>query len=212
MDKDRTALDEIVHILVEIHGCHAVILYGSRARGTANESSDWDVLGIRKTGAPQRVARDFHGAWLDAFVNPESHYATLEATDPGESLKLLGGKVIVDKHGFGAALMKRVAAYEAKGPPPLPQDQEEMLRVWYSKTLARVARDDLEARHRRVWMLFQSLEDYFKLRRRWYRGPKESFPWLEKNDPETHEAFARALEPTATLDDLRAMVERVLAT
>jgi predicted nucleotidyltransferase len=208
MDKDRTALDEIVHILVEIHGCHTVILYGSRARGTANETSDWDVLGVRKTGAPQRVARDFHGAWLDAFVNPESSFAALEP----DALKLLHGRVIVDKTGFGAALMKRIVAFEAKGPPPLPQDQEEMLRVWYSKTLARVARDDLEARHRRVWMLFQALEDYFKLRRRWYRGPKESFPWLEKNDPETHEAFARALEPTANLDDLRLLVERVLAT
>jgi hypothetical protein len=208
MDKDRTAIDEIVHTLVEVHGCHAVILYGSRARGTATESSDWDVLGIRKTGASQRVARDFRGAWLDAFVQPESHFATL---DP-ESLKLLGGRVVMDKRGFGAALMKRVAAFEAKGPEPLRQDEDEVIRVWYSKTLARVARDDLEARHRRVWMLFQSLEDYFKLRRRWYRGPKESFPWLAEHDPETHEAFARALEPSATLDDLRLLVERVLAT
>src|SRR5262249_11805120 len=129
-----------------------------------------------------------------------------------EALKLLGGRVVLDKNGFGAALMKRVVAFEAKGPPPLPQDEDEMLRVWYSKTLARVARDDLEARHRRAWMLFQALEDYCKLRRRWYRGPKESFPWLEKNDPETLEAFAAALAPSATLDDLRAMVERVLAT
>jgi hypothetical protein len=29
-------------------------------------------------------------------------------------------------------------------------------------------------------------------------------------DPETHRAFARALEPRASLDDLRALVQRVL--
>jgi len=208
MEKDRAPLDEIVHALVELHGCHSVILYGSRARGTANESSDWDVVGIRKSGASQRVARDFHGAWLDAFVHPESHF---DALDEG-ALRLLGGRVVVDRNGFAAALLKRIAAFEAKGPPAMAPDEEEMLRVWHSKMLARIARGDLEAKYRRAWLLFESLEGYFKLRRRWYRGPKESFPWLAEHDPETHDAFARALEPEATMDELRALVERVLAT
>lgn len=208
MEKDRAALDEIVRMLVDGHGCHAVILYGSRARGEGDKTSDWDVVGIRKTGASQRVARDLHGAWLDAFVHPESHFATIDA----EALRFLGGRVVIDEKGFAKTLLDRVAAFEKKGPAPLPTDEEEVLRVWYSKMLGRVSRPDLEAKYRRAWLLFQALEDYFKLRNRWYRGPKESFPWLSQNDPETHAAFSRALQPDASMDDLRVLVTRVLAT
>jgi hypothetical protein len=208
MDKEQAALDEIVHLLVELHGCHAVILYGSRARGDAEPASDWDVAGIRATGDSFRVARAFHGAWLDGFVYPESELAELKP----DSLRFLGGRILVDQRGYARSLLERVAALEKQGPTPLPADQDEMLRVWFSKMLARVARPDLEAKYRRAWLLFEALEDYFKLRNLWYRGPKESFPWLAQNDPETHAAFVRALEPAACMEDFRVLVARVLAT
>jgi predicted nucleotidyltransferase len=65
---EEQAPAEMVQTLAVDHGCHAVILYGSRARGDFQPASDWDVAGIRETGAtaPLRVARAFHGAWLDA--------------------------------------------------------------------------------------------------------------------------------------------------
>jgi hypothetical protein len=69
----------------------------------------------------------------------------------------------------------------------------------------RIARGDLESKYRRVELLFQALEDYFKLRGLWYRGPKAGLPWLARHDPESHTAFARALEPHAPLEDLRAL-------
>lgn len=210
MEKEQAALAEIVRTLVDEHGCHAVILYGSRARGDFEPTSDWDVAGIRANGVGEsrRVAREFHGAWLDAFVNSEADFAKLEPA----SLKFLGGRIVVDQHGYAESLLQRVVALEKEGPPPLPAGEEEMLRVWFSKMLARVARPDLEAKYRRAWLLFEALEDYFKLRRIWYRGPKESLLWLAKNDPPTHGALARALEPEASLDDLRVLVTRVLST
>ena len=71
---EEQALAEIVRTLTADHGCHAVILYGSRARGDFQPASDWDVAGIREAGAtaPRRVARAFGGAWLDAFVYGEA--------------------------------------------------------------------------------------------------------------------------------------------
>jgi hypothetical protein len=56
------------------------------------------------------------------------------------------------------------------------------------------------------------LDNYFKLRRLWYRGPKAGLLWLATHDPETYAAFARALQPDASLDDLHALVQRVLPT
>jgi hypothetical protein len=205
---DEQAIAEIVQTLTVDHGCHAVILYGSRARGDFQPTSDWDVAGIREAAAsaPLRVARAFHGAWLDAFVYAEAAFAVI---DP-ELLRFLPARILVDARGFAKTLLDRVAALDQAGPPPLPEGEDEMVRVWYAKMLVRIARGDLESKYRQVELLFQALDNYFKLRRLWYRGPKTGLPWLASNDPETHAAFARALEPHASLDDLRALIERVL--
>jgi hypothetical protein len=205
---EEQALAEIVQTLTVDHGCHAVILYGSRARGDFQPTSDWDVAGIREAGAggPMRVARAFHGAWLDAFVYAE---AAFEVIDP-ELLRFLPARILVDERGFAKALIERIVVLDQKGPPPLPAGESEMVHVWYAKTLKRIARDDLESRYRRVELLFQALDNYFKLRGLWYRGPKAGLPWLAKHDPETHAAFARALEPHASLEDLRLLVRQVL--
>jgi len=205
---DEQALAEIVHILTIDHGCHAAILYGSRARGDFHPASDWDVAGIRETGAttPLRVARAFHGAWLDAFIYAEGAFAVI---DP-ELLRFLPARILVDQRGFARTLLERVDALDKEGPSPLPASESEMVRVWYAKMLVRIASGDLESKYRRVELLYQALDNYFTLRGLWYRGPKAGLPWLAKHDPETHAAFARALDPHASSDDLRALVQRVL--
>jgi len=205
---EEQALAEIVRTLTADHGCHAVILYGSRVRGDFQPASDWDVAGIREAGAtaPRRVARAFYGAWLDAFVYAEAAFAVV---DP-ELLRFLPARILVDQRGFAETLIGRVTALDQQGPPPLPEGEAEMVRVWYAKMLARIARGDLESKYRRVELLFQALENYFKLRGLWYRGPKAVLPWLAGHDLETHAAFVRALDPHASLEDLRALVQRIL--
>ena len=207
---EELALAEIVRTLTVDHDCHAVILYGSRARGDFQPTSDWDVAGIREAGetAPLWVARAFYGTWLDAFVYAE---AALTVIDP-EMLRFLPARILLDERGFAKALLERVDALDREGPPLLPEGEDEMVRVWYLKMLGRIARGDLEAKYRRIELLFQALENYFKLRGLWYRGPKAGLPWLARHDPETHTAFAHALEPQASLEDLRALVKRVLPT
>jgi predicted nucleotidyltransferase len=207
MDEEQ-ALAEIVQTLTVDHDCHAIILYGSRTRGDFQHTSDWDVAGIRESGAaaPLRVARAFHGAWLDAFVYAEVAFMTI---DP-ELLRFLPARILVDDRGFAKTLLERIDAFERKGPTPLPEGEDEMVRVWYTKMLVRIAQGDIESKYRRVELPFQALEDYFKLRGLWYRGHKAGFPWLARHDPETHKAFARALEPHASLEVLRELVQRVL--
>lgn len=200
-------LAAIQELLVDRHGCHAVILYGSRARGAATPESDWDVLGIRERGDAIREARPLGDAWLDAFVLPERDLETLDAG----SLRYLGGRVLVDRRGVAAALLARVAAFESKGPPALDATEEAARRAWYPKMLARIARGDVEARYRRAWLLYDALETWFVLRRRWYRGPKESLAWLAAHEPGAHALFARALAPDGQDDDLAALVANVLA-
>lgn len=201
---DKSDLSEITRLLVDRHKCHTVLLYGSRAHDRASVGSDWDVLGVRADGPSVREARSLGDGWLDAFIHPEAHF---EKLDEG-CLRFLDGRVLVDQRGFAKNLLSRITAFEKQGPPPLAD--EAAMRAWYPKMLARVSRGDVEARYRRAWLLFDSLEAWFRLRRRWYRGPKESLAWLAANEPAVHAIFARALEPTANDDDLAALVSCVL--
>jgi hypothetical protein len=201
-------VEDIVQLLVERHGCHAVVLYGSRARGAAADESDWDVLGIREGGAPVREVRPLGSGWLDAFVEPESTFANIEPS----MLRFLGGRVLVDRLSFAHDLLARIASFEAKGPPRPSADEEAARRAWYPKMLARIARGDVEANYRRAWLLYDALETWFTLRGRWYRGPKESLAWLAAHEPASHALFVRALDPGAEHADLVALASDVLAS
>lgn len=196
----------LVDELRRSHGAHTVVLYGSRARGTATPESDVDVAAFADVATTTRDARLWQGLYLDAFVHP-----TAAATAPDEEqLKLAGGRVLLDERGLATALLSAVDALLLRGPPPLADDELQMRRVWARKTAARARRGDVEAHYRRHWLLFSLLEDYFALRRAWYRGPREALDWLRVHEPDTFAAFERALAPSASLDDLDALVELVV--
>lgn len=192
--------------MIEKHGCHTVILYGSRARGDWTEESDLDIVGIRKTGEKYRDARVFEGVFLDAFVYSEAEVIGHES----EHLSLRGGKILVENEGMGSSLLNALDEIFSRGPKPLPLDEIQVRRVWIEKMLARISRGDIEGNFRRVWLQFDLLENYFAFRKLWYLGPKESFRWLSKNDPETLSAYEAVLRPNSTLAELTRLAELVL--
>jgi len=199
-------LTRFVEILRAEHGCHTVILYGSRARGDAGPESDYDLLGVRAEGGSVRDARWVEGAYLDAFIHPESKVEGAGA----ELLHVRGGVVLCEKDGIGARLFARLDEVYAKGPPALPADEAAARRAWARKMVGRARRGDLEGHYRRVWLLTSLLEDYFLLRGLWYPGPKHALAWLEANAPDVHGAFAGALDPGADLDAVERLAIMVV--
>lgn len=200
-------LSAIVEELRQRYGCHTVVLYGSRARGEHTEASDWDVVAVRASGPEVHDARDLGGALLDAFVVSE---ADALGSEPG-AIRFRHGQVLVERDGWGRRLVEHAARLYRQGPAPLEPVEVETLRAWVTKTLARVERDDLEARHRRAWLLHDLPEICFKLRGRWYPGPKEAFRWLREHDPAAYALFEQALTPAAPLSSVRRLADHVLA-
>lgn len=208
-EQDRV-LAAIIKELCQVQGCHTVLLYGSRAKGTHTAVSDYDLLAIRPTGSSRCEARSWNGAYLDIFIYNEKDLKNID----NSFLRLRGGIVLREKFDLGRQLLARVEELFRAGPKALPPDELELRRTWSRKMLERLhegGTEDVHANYRRAWLLFTLLEDYFVLRQVWYLGPHESFVWLKAHDPNTYKAFESALKPEAPLQTVESLVEKVLA-
>lgn len=199
-------LQELIAELGQPLGCHTVILYGSRARGTHRPDSDYDLLLVREgDGEVRQIISTWRGLQVDAFVYGES------ALDPEHDFGLLRirrGVVLRDDKGFGERLVQRVQEVFERGRPPVPPEVAASRRAWVDKMLRRISRRDrapVLADYRRVSLLQELLGMYFELRGLWFLGEEEGLGWLFANDPRAYKAFAEALTPGAPF----AAIERL---
>jgi predicted nucleotidyltransferase len=191
-----------------IHGCHTAILYGSRARGDFTQNSDYDILGIRDDG---RVIRDTlisdSNEILDGFI-----YSTSDIVGKEEAfLRIKDGIVLFERDQFGVKLLNEIESIFARGPDPYPSDEIKACHDWVSKMLLRIQRDDLEGNYRRHWLLFQLLEDYFRLRNIWFMGAKRSLAYLRENDLVTFELYEASVRPGASIKEIEALALEVIS-
>lgn len=203
---EHLEIERIALSIMEAHGCHTMILYGSRARGDATSHSDVDILYVRENGPAVRDSRLVEGVHFDAFVYPEAALATPEPA----LLRVLGGIVVRERDGFGSALLARLRELHDRGPAPLPDDERRALVLWSQKMLDRFrGQSGAEANYRRMSLLVQALEDYFSLRNAWFRGSKEAFAWLLQHDETAYTLFERASHPGASDGAFADLVQAV---
>ncbi len=207
LPKDDKILTAVVDELCNVHGCHTVILYGSRAKGTHTPSSDYDLLAIRPTGESLQELRLWNGNYLDIFIYNEDDIINIDAS----FLRVREGIVLTEQENWGQRLLQQVNALFVAGPPVLSSSEIELRRGWSYKMLKRIAKGDIEANYRRAWLLFTLLEDYFSLRQMWYPGSKESWIWLKNHDPDAYTAFEQALQAEASLATIESLVKKVMA-
>lgn len=200
-------LDRITRTLIAKHGCHTVILYGSRAREDHTSRSDYDVVGVSaRAREMSRIGRKIGGEYWDVFIYPEA-----SLRKPGEShLSMKDGRVLLEKDGFGTKFLARLERLHRAGPKKLPAWEVRLKKTWLEKTLERSRERNAEGDFRRLWLVIGCLEDYFVLRKRWYRGSKESLAWLEEHEPSLHRLFARALKSPHDDAVVKRLVGRVV--
>lgn len=198
------ALNELIHK----HGCHSVIIYGSRSRNDFTIESDYDLIGIKKDGVKFRDARLIEGKYLDAFVYPESDVSGKEE----ELLRIRNGIALQEVGSFASKLLEKVNQIYLRGPKPMSDDEIQAIRAWIPKMIERSSKNDLEGNYRRTWLQFDLLQNYFELRKKWYLGPKESFLWLAQNDPITYSIYDEVLRNNSDMNNLRKLAKRILDT
>lgn len=211
-NETERVLDDLVRTLRVVHGCHTVLLYGSRARGAEDTASDVDVLGVTASGPTKRLLKVVEGVVIDAFVEPESALEELSEA----ALRFEHGRVLWEEDDYGTRLLERVAAKAAAGPTPLDAEADRSARLWLYRTLRRSRHGyddagDLASLQRRAWLQAELLTEYFRLREQWYRGVKVSVAWLAAHDPPVYQRVARALRHDASYADLEEAVDAVLA-
>ena len=199
-------MDALLHDLCAALVCnsraHTILLYGSRADGTANEFSDYDVAAFADVSVTTRDTRIVDGRFLDVFVHPET---ALRAASK-EHLTLRGSKILLQRGTEAADFLASLDAIFERGPEPLPADEIDARRTWAKKMSLRMRRGDIEGDFRRAWLLTALLEDYFSIRGMWYQGPKKSFQWLRQHDAPMYRAFEEALKPGASFDAIDEVV------
>lgn len=207
MTKSNTdlLLNQLVSELIKKHKCHTVILYGSRARGDFSELSDYDLMGVKKSGRKYRIAEKRNGYYLDVFIYPEK-----DLQEVGEDyLFMEGAQVLFEKEKFGTSFVRKLKAAARKKFKPLPNDEIEARRIWLHKMFDRIAKGDIEGNYRRAWLHESLLCEYFNIRKKRYWGSKGSFSWLKDNDPKTYQLFEQVLKHPLDLKLLKKLVERV---
>ena len=200
-----TFLSKLTEELIEKHKCHTVILYGSHARGDATPQSDYDLMGVRKSGEKYRVAEKRDGIYLDIFVYPEKDLKKVGV----DFLYMNGAKVLYQQGKFGTHFLKKLKSATNKKHKPLPAYEIKVRQVWLHKMFDRIAQGDIEGNYRRSWLHEALLYEYFNIRKKQYWGSKKSFAWLIKNDPTTYRLFDRVLNNPLNLKLLKKLVERV---
>ena len=198
-------IDSIVDELVRVYAAGTILLYGSRAEGTGNANSDYDVAAFAAVPATIRDARQIGGEFVDIFIHPE---AMLD--HPAAGLLLLrGSRILRQRADEALRFLARLDEIHQRGPEPLPRDEIQARVVWARKMALRMKAGDVEGDFRRVWLLTALLEDYFVIRRTWYEGPKKALRWLLVNDMATYRAFEAALKPGATDASIDALAAQV---
>jgi predicted nucleotidyltransferase len=205
----KPSLSDIAAMIARRYGCHAVLLYGSRARGDHEADSDHDLFALREAGPSMHEVFTWRGAAIDVFVESDAAVAG----EPAPALLRLHGAVALrDAHGRGAALLRRIATAHAKPPAATDATEVATLRAWADKMLTRLDDPDpVLAGLRRAELLTQLLEIRHGLVGRRWSGFKEGVAWARSHDRAVYDAYRDALAPGATRTELQRLVELVFS-
>ncbi len=183
-------MESIIEYLNQTYRPLSIILYGSYANGTNDETSDFDALVISRDVGPFHDTSFQNGVPLDVFVYPASFFE--EDYDCNDFIQIIDGTILRDHDALGESLQAEVRAY-LQDRPKRSQAELDAAVDWCIKMLARAKRCDAEGLFRWHWVLTESLEIFCDLMQQPYQGPKKSLQWMKKSHPAAFTCYQNAL-------------------
>lgn len=136
---DQT-LSEIVHVLKSKFKCHSVILYGSRARGQTTPTSDYDVIGVCKSGRKTRIAKKVKGKFWDVFVYAEKDLKVLS----DQHLSWKHARILYSNGTYANVLLRRIDKLLKKPFKRHPVYEVNATKAWAQKEIERCRMNDIQ--------------------------------------------------------------------
>lgn len=200
-----STLIAIARLLRNKYNCHSVILYGSRARGQTTPTSDYDVIGVCKSGKKTRIAKKVEGKFWDVFVYAEKDLKVLS----DQHLSWKHAQILYSNGTYAKGLLRRVDKLLKKPFKRHPAYEVKVTIAWAQKELERCRMNDIQGLYRRAEFQNALIDHYFYVRQKRFWGPKEGFAWLKDNDPKTFQLIYRSLKSPTNMKYLKAAASRV---
>ena len=183
-------MNRIIEYLMDRYDPLSIIVYGSYADGSNNESSDFDALVIAKEHDYCHDISFVGGIQLDAFVYPRKHFEGEIDWDP--FLQIFDGQILLDTDGIGGTVKQRVQDHMNRIPGRTAAQVSSDI-AWCRKMLLRSRRNDPEGMYRWHWVLTDSLRIFCDAKDHLYFGPKKSLKWMQTEYPKAYEIYSTAL-------------------
>jgi predicted nucleotidyltransferase len=198
-------INDLVEYLTDKYSCHSIILYGSYKNGSFTRESDVDLICFSDSKGSYNDTEMFQNKKMDVWI-----YNSKMLKKPKNFLHLNDSTLLIDTKGLGKDFLLKINQIYKKGPKVLPDNEVKFLKSWLMKMYQRVKKGDIEGNYRYHWLLFDSLEIYFKFRNLWYLGPKKSLEWLSLNDKVTYILFDSALKINSKISDLEKLINKLI--
>lgn len=181
-------MEQILTYLQNTYNPLSVLLYGSYADGTNDQTSDLDCMLIVSEKDRNHDDTIVNGIRLDCFIYTEEE---VQNEDIDTFLTAYNSRIVLDNE-IGAELKRRVHAY-VESHTSTSAEEKEFLISWIKKTVLRISKNDDEGNMRAISFLAESLTDYYMLRDLFYFGSKKAIRHLKEQDEQGYALFHDAI-------------------
>lgn len=199
-------MEQILEYLKSTYNPLSILLYGSFANGTNDETSDFDCMLIVSEKDRNHDDTTISGIQLDCFLFTEDE---VQSEEIDTFLTAFDSHIVLD-NGIGAELKRRVHDYVEKN-RVTPKEEKAFLISWIKKTVLRITKNDDEGNMRAISFLAESLADYYTLRDMFYFGSKKAIAYLRETDAEGYALFHDAVTLRSN-DAILKWAEHVIET
>jgi hypothetical protein len=215
--------DQLIAIVDDPASITGILLHGSRAAGTADSLSDFDVLcTVRPHCGQRREFIPFGGTYIDFYCSsPEVLQRRLNSFYPNNNNFLLNaltrGRILLDRSGHLTRLVQLAQRKREAGPSAM--SEEDSVLMWQQirsalgsveRSLAR-SRDSAAhvglARIRCAEIFSKTVYAHCVEQRRWTASLPSVMEWAREHSPELHRACLLFLTAPSLEDSILALYE-----